>query len=283
MAIGLSLTPVVCLADDEPSGPQAGYTLVWSDEFDEDGAPDPQNWNFEEGFVRNNEDQWYQRENASCSGGLLVIEARRESKPNPDHAPDGNDWRTSREFIEYTSSSLRTRGLHSWKFGRFEIRAKIDVRPGMWPAFWTLGDEGEWPSNGEIDIMEYYRGKLLANVAWGTNERWVAEWDTVTKSIAPLGAGWAGDFHVWRMDWDEASIRLYLDDVLLNETDLTRTINPTDDGPRNPFHQPHYILVNLAIGGNNGGDPSGTEFPARYEVDYVRVYQRPGDAPDLAN
>ncbi|GAB4458186.1 MAG: hypothetical protein OHK0029_19120 [Armatimonadaceae bacterium] len=75
------------------------------------------------------------------------------------------------------------------------------------------------------------------------------------------------------MDWDEKEILLYVDDELLNTTDLTKTINE-DDGKTNPFHQPHYILVNLAIGGNNGGDPSKTEFPSLYKIDYIRVYQK---------
>jgi beta-glucanase (GH16 family) len=74
------------------------------------------------------------------------------------------------------------------------------------------------------------------------------------------------------MDWDKNEIKLYVDDILLNTTDLKTTING-DDGKTNPFHQPHYILVNLAIGGQNGGDPSSTPFPTRYVVDYIRVYQ----------
>lgn len=84
---------------------------------------------------------------------------------------------------------------------------------------------------------------------------------------------WSGKFHVWRMDWDEKAIRLYVDDTLLNTTDLKDTFNKNPEG-KNPFHQPHYILLNLAIGGANGGDPSKTDFPARFEVDYVRIYQK---------
>ncbi|MHC4119462.1 MAG: glycoside hydrolase family 16 protein, partial [Planctomycetota bacterium] len=143
-----------------------GYKLVWSDEFDKDGRPDPDKWTYERGFVRNEELQWYQPDNARCEGGLLIIEARRERQANPRYDPNSNRWSRKREYCEYTSASVTTKGLHSWKYGRFEMRGRIDTRSGMWPAFWTLGVEGPWPSNGEIDIMEYYRGMLLANAAW---------------------------------------------------------------------------------------------------------------------
>lgn len=244
--------------------------LVWSEEFDEDGQPDPENWNYETGFVRNNELQWYQPDNAWIEDGMLIIEGRHEQVQNPNFDPENDDWRENREYAEYTSTSMHTRGLQSWQFGRFEIRARIDVSEGMWPAWWTLGVDGSWPHNGEIDILEYYDGVVLANAAWGTEEQWVPEWDDVRIPISDFDENWADEFHTWRMDWNEDYIRLYLDDELLNEVDLSETINP--DGT-NPFHQPHYMLVNLAIGGNQGGDPSGTEFPARYEIDYIRVYE----------
>lgn len=250
------------------------YRLVWADEFNADGAPDPANWTFEHGFVRNSELQWYQPDNAFCSNGLLVIEGRREWKPNPNHKPDSNQWKTKRKGANYTSACLTTEGLHSWQYGRFEMRAKLDVRPGLWPAFWTLGEKGPWPSNGEIDIMEYYQGKLLANVASATPKPYTPKWDSVTTPLSDFPADWADQFHTWRMDWDEKSIRLYVDDRLLNETLLTDTVNPEDDRIMNPFTQPHYILVNLAIGGKSGGDPSRTDFPTRFEIDYVRVYQK---------
>ena len=152
------------------------------------------------------------------------------------------------------------------------MKGRIDTRPGLWPAFWTLGVEGRWPLNGEIDIMEYYRGTLLANVAWG-GKGWKAKWDDARIPIANLGgSNWSKEFHIWRMDWDQDSIELYMDDKLLNSTRLSDTINQDAEG-KNPFRRPHYILLNLAIGGTNGGDPSGTQFPSRFEVDYVRVYQ----------
>jgi beta-glucanase (GH16 family) len=250
----------------------AGYRLAWSDEFNVDGPPNPKNWTYERGFVRNREDQFYQPQNAFVRNGKLIIEARREKVPNPNFQAGSDDWKRSRAESAYTSASILTRGLQEWKFGRFELRARIDTRPGLWPAWWTLGVNREWPSNGEIDIMEFYRGKLLANVAWGTDRRWTAKWDSSATPLAELGGdSWSKKFHVWRMDWDEHFIRLYVDGRLLNETDLSKTINP--DG-FNPFHQPHYMILNVAVGGDNGGDPSGTKFPSRMEVDWVRVYQK---------
>jgi beta-glucanase (GH16 family) len=241
--------------------PQSGYQLVWADEFDQKGRPNPQNWTYETGFVRNQELQWYQPGNAWCENGMLIIEGRSK------------DWVKNRQYAEYTSASLTTKGLHSWQYGRFEMRGRIDTRLGLWPAFWTLGVEGEWPNNGEIDIMEYYRGILLANVAWGSGKHWEPKWDSVKKPITEFpDPKWSEKFHVWRMDWDNDKIELYVDDVLLNSTDLKDTFNQ-DKEAKNPFRHPHYIILNLAIGGQSGGDPSHTKFPARFEVDYVRVYK----------
>ncbi|SDC15248.1 glycoside hydrolase family 16 protein [Niabella drilacis] len=249
-----------------------GYRLVWADEFNKPGRVDTSVWRFEKGFERNHELQWYQEENAWCENGLLVIEARKEVKPNPRYRAGSNEWRDQRQHIEYTSSSINTRGTKSWQYGRFVMRAKIRTENGLWPAFWTLGARKPWPSNGEIDIMEYYRGDLLANIAGGTAERNKAKWFTVKKPVASFGdKNWSEKFHIWRMDWDEKEIRLYVDDLLMNRVSLDQLVNP--DG-FNPFKQPHYILLDLAIGGDNGGDPSLTVFPNRYLVDYVRVYQK---------
>jgi beta-glucanase (GH16 family) len=250
-----------------------GYQLVWSDEFNTDGPPDFVKWTYERGFVRNQELQWYQPDNAICKNGMLVIEARRERIKNPNYKPDSKNWMLNREYAEYTSSSLTTKGIYSRMFGRFEMRGRIDTRPGMWPAFWTLGDDGNWPSCGEIDIMEYYRGILLANAAWASEKPWSPIWDDSKKPITDFNdPNWSEKFHVWRMDWDANSIELYVDDLLLNTIDLQKTINQ-DGQNENPFHQPHYIILNLAIGGTQGGDPSETEFPAKYEIDYIRIYR----------
>lgn len=255
------------------------YELVWSDEFDREGPPDPAHWVAEQGFRRNHELQWYESANAFCRDGRLVLEGRRESRENPDHQPGSQDWRLARTHAEYTSACLTTEGRHAWRFGRFEVRARIPVAPGLWPAIWFLGVGGRWPSRGEIDLMEYYEGQILANLAWGSARPSVATWRESRHPLARFGPAWADQFHVWRMDWEAARIQLRVDDVLLNSVDLAEAVNPTDEGPRHPFHQPHFLLLNLAIGGKCGGDPSATEFPVRYDIDYVRVYQKPSAAP----
>jgi beta-glucanase (GH16 family) len=253
--------------------PQSDLQLVWSDEFDKDGPPDSRNWTYERGFVRNREFQWYQPDNARCKNGFLVIEGRRERVKNPDYVPGSKNWKTSREYADYTSTCLITKGLHQWTYGRFEMRGRIDTRPGMWPAFWTLGVARPWPGSGEIDIMEYYQGMLLANACWASEKPWTAVWDDFKKPVDQFGdPQWSSKFHVWRMDWDENQIKLYVDNELLNTVNLQETIN-RDSEKSNPFREPHYILLNLAIGGQAGGDPSNTQFPARFEIDYVRVYQ----------
>ncbi len=250
-----------------------GYQLIWNDEFNKNGSPDATNWTFEKGFVRNLEFQYYQQGNAWCENGLLIIEARKEDKANPFYVAGSNDWRKNRPTIQYSSACLLTKGLQSWQYGRFEMRAKIDISSGLWPAWWTLGRTQPWPSNGEIDIMEYYRGKLLANIACMGPER-KPEWFSNTFSIDSIGGlDWAKDFHIWRMDWDETQISLYLDDQLLNKVALEKLMNK-DGSSFEPFKQKHYLLLNFAIGGQNGGDPSTTQFPKRFEVDYVRVYQK---------
>ncbi len=102
----------------EQRAPQSeGWKLVWADEFDKDGPPDPRNWTYETGFVRAKEYQWYQPDNARCQDGLLVIEGRSERKPNPSYEPNSKDWRKKREYADYTSASLTTKGLHSWLYG----------------------------------------------------------------------------------------------------------------------------------------------------------------------
>ena len=261
-----------------------GMRLVWSDEFDTDGRPS-KDWTYEQGFQRNQEAQWYQWQNAYVKGGCLVIEGRREHLRNPNYMAGSNDWRTNREFIEYTSSSLTTRLSQQFLYGRFEIRAKIPTATGAWPAIWLLGNKWEWPQNGEIDIMEYYikNGKpsILANACWGSDQRWNAVWDSEVipfTHFTDKDPEWADKFHVWRMDWDEHYIRIYLDDELLNEIDLSKTQNGGYGGNReNPFANrvpgfKHYLLLNLALGGN-GGEPDISQFPLRYYIDYVRVYQ----------
>jgi len=255
-----------------------GYKLVWHDEFNEGSKPDSDNWSYQYGFRRNKELQWFQEDNVTIKNGLLVFEGRRERVKNPNYDSTSNDWRKNRKYAEYTSSSIETRGKQAFKYGIFEARARIDTAKGLWPAIWTLGaSEGRgWPANGEIDIMEFYRHEgeptILANAAWADSSN-KAIWDDKFipySHFLEKDPKWHEKFHIWKMDWTEDYIKLYLDDELLNEIDLSKTLN--HDG-YNPFHYPHYILLNLSIGAL-GGDPSNTPFPQYYEVDYVRVYQK---------
>lgn len=256
-----------------------GWKLVWNDEFDRGFKPDPNCWGYEMGFERNEELQWYQPDNAYCRGGMLVLEGRREQVKNPNYKADSRSWRENRPFAQYTASSIKTRGKKEFLYGRFEVCARIPVGGGAWPAIWTLGSKMPWPSCGEIDIMEYYRIKgvphILANAAWGTDQPHHAEWNSAKipfEHFLAKDPDWASKFHLWRMDWDEDTIKLYLDGELLNEIKLSDTTNGKIGKETNPFRQPHYILLNLAIGGVNGGEPDVNAFPMKYEIDYVRVY-----------
>lgn len=264
---------------DSTINPLPGYTLAWHDEFTIDGRPDSTHWRYENGFVRNEEYQWYQPKNVACVNGLLVIEGRKEKIPNPRYAPGSTDWRRNRQFADYSSASINTSGLQQFGYGRFEVRARIDTATGAWPAIWTLGVTGEWPSNGEVDMMEFYRVNgmptILANVAWGTAKRYSAKWNTGRTPLSNFTKNdpeWVHKFHIWRMDWNKDSIALYLDNQLLNSQRLSQTINADSS---NPFvDKPMYFLLNLALGGQNGGNPANANFPIKYEVDYVRYWKK---------
>jgi licheninase len=258
----------------------AGRQLVWSDEFEQDGPLDSLYWNYENGFVRNHEDQWYQPQNAYCKDGLLVLEARKANLPNPTYKEGSTDWAKSRPTIEYTSASVNTRGKKEFQYGTLEVRARIPVGPGAWPAIWTLGRDMEWPSNGEIDIMEFYRidgvPHILANAAWGNDIPYDAIWNSKRVPFEKFLAkdpDWASKFHIWRMDWDENYLRIYLDDELINEISLADTVNGKIGNGTNPMRQPHFVLLDLALGGDHGGPISADALPMKYEIDYVRIYQ----------
>lgn len=279
----------------DPTAPKAeidGMKLLWNDEFNGTGAPNPEYWNFEKGFVRNNELQWYQENNAQCDGeGNLVVEGRKERVKNPNYEAGSGDWKKNREYAEYTSSSITTSGKFIFKYGRLLVRAKIPYTTGAWPAIWTLGNWWEWPLNGEIDILELYlkdgAPHIHANACWGSDTRWSGKWNSASKPLADFVAqnsNWVNEYHIWRMDWDEDYIRLYVDDELMNEIDLRQTVNgsgngnsPLEGAYNNPFSNDYegfgaYILLNLALG-SNGGTPDDSHFPLKYYIDYVRVYQ----------
>ena len=259
-----------------------GYKLVWYDDFDTDGAPNTNDWNFEEGYVRNREAQWYQAANAYCRSGLLTLTARKEMLPNPNFNSKSNDWRKLRPQILYTSASITTKDKREFLYGRFEVKARFSASPGSWPSIRLLGSKYSWPSCGEINIMEFleYHGvpSILANVCWAGNED-TSEWDMsaypYSKFIKddPL---WPLKFHIWRMDWDQNSIKLYVDNVLLNETSLMQTYNAqTSTGADdNPFETPMHIVLSLAMGSSAGFIDEHT-LPTHFEIDYVKVYQKP--------
>lgn len=251
------------------------YQMVWQDEFDCKQKVDESDWNYERGFRRNFEAQWYKSDNVNCRNGILEIEAKREVVDNPFYDASSDNWRKQRKQAFYTSGSINTKGKHSWKYGRFEIRVRIKTQDGLWPAIWFLGDEGTWPTRGEIDLMEYYQGQILANAAWAKADSKKPFWNSVKIPMSHFNdRHWDKKFHLWRMDWDQNFIHMYLDGELLNRIDLSQAINPPGKLPKEPFQQPHYLLLNLAIGGNAGGDPTHTFFPTKYEIDYVRVYQK---------
>ncbi|UII24881.1 glycoside hydrolase family 16 protein [Fulvivirga maritima] len=280
--LSLLLVVLACIAlackNNKPDKPksQNGYRLVWSDEFNENGSPDSANWSYEYGFVRNEELQWYQPQNAFCDKGDLIITARKETVANENYDSTSNNWKLNRKQAEYTSACLHSREKVTFKYGILEVKAKIDTTQGLWPAIWTLGEEKPWPSNGEVDLMEFYRSEqqpvIMANAAWGDHWRNVI-WDSEKLNLNHFTGkkdNWADDYHIWKMEWTNESIKLFLDDELLNEIDISKTLN--SDG-FNPFHQPHYILLNMAVG-SNGGKPQEWSEPKTYLVDYVRVYAK---------
>ncbi len=266
-----------------------GYRLEFSEEFDQGTVPDAERWQFETGMRRNHEDQVYTTNNATIADGCLVIEARKEKTLNPDYERYSSDWNKKNKYGEYSSASIILKNPYRYHYGVYEVRAKIPVGSGYWPAIWGCGDTYEWPYNGELDIMEYYGDAIHANLAWGSNNRWQASWSSKAPKMNEFEGDFADKFHVWRTEWDHNSLRIYLDDRLINETDLDRTVNPNPGQPwynvdgYNPYRDPNNkfgVWLNLALGGDNGGSLANTVFPAQYLVDYVRVYvPETADAP----
>ena len=248
-----------------------GYKLIWQDEFNsgaEPEYPNKDNWGYERGYVRNHEWQYYcdALENAYCQNGMLYIKA---IKHEPGTYPAGH---SPYQDGSISSASLKTQRKIELLYGKLEMRAKIDLRWGSWPAFWTLGARGPWPDNGECDIMEYYRGMLKFNVAWQTPEQYIF-WDSEILYSSELGENWSDEFHVWTMEWQPEFVKLYLDGKLINEWDSSQ--DDTIEGRSiEGFQQPHYVIVNQAIGGDNGGDASGLKYPTKYVIDWIRWYQK---------
>jgi beta-glucanase (GH16 family) len=234
----------------EPDAPVGPWKLVWADEFNYQGLPDAAKWDYEQGYVRNNELQFYVKarlENSHVENGQLTIEAREDNYQG--HA--------------VTSASLITKGKASWTYGRIEMRAQIPTGKGSWPAFWTLGtniDQVGWPACGEIDIME--------NVGFDP--------DTIHGTVHLSGVDKGGTFnasapytgfHVYAVEWFADRLDFYYDS--------NKYFTYPKTGTNGPFDKPQYLILNIAVGGSWGGRQgvdSGI-YPLKMIVDYVRVYE----------
>jgi beta-glucanase (GH16 family) len=226
------------------------YNQVWSDEFN--SAPSGSNWTFETGGGGwgNNELEYYQQANATASGGILTIQARRESVGG----------------MAYTSSRMNTAGHHDWTFGKIEARIQGPNGQGYWPAFWMLGSDiatVPWPGCGEIDIMEHINS---VNTAYGT-----IHWDFNGHAYY-TGSTPTADFTQWHnygIVWDTNAITWTVDGASTGAANIQNAINGTEE-----FQKPFFIILNFAVGGSWPGNPDGsTVFPANFNIDWVRVSQ----------
>jgi len=253
------------------------WKLVWADEFNEPGLPNPAKWDYETGFIRNNEQQYYTRqrkENARVEDGMLIIEARKEQWKNPAYDPNAGATRRggrSREFAGYTSASLTTRGKAGWTYGRVEVRAKLPSGRGTWPAIWMLGANSRqvgWPACGEIDIMEFVGfepGIVHANIHTKKYNHTIGTGKGDKITVADVSEV----FHVYAIEWDTDRIDFFVDDQK-----YFTFCNEGTGADVWPYDKDQYLILNLAIGGSWGGQKGIDDsiFPQRYCIDYVRVY-----------
>ncbi|MDE5551182.1 MAG: family 16 glycosylhydrolase, partial [Bacteroidaceae bacterium] len=216
-------------------------------------------------------------ENACVKDGRLVITGRKEKFLNPNYDPMSGDWRKKPQYCDYTSASLIGKNVRHFLFGRIEVRARLTPGNGYFPAIWTCGYNKGWPANGEIDIMEHYwmgDGKevLTANFAVSkcdSKDAYATQWKSTFTPLAYYTGkdkDWLKKYHVWRMDWDEDSISLYVDDELRNRINIKEFRNL--DGSI-AFYNTQYMWLNLAL--KNFGQ--GIDDNQIFEVDYFRVYQ----------
>ena len=247
-----------------------GYTLVWSDEFNgKNGSlPDASKWTYDIGGSGwgNHELEYYTNrpENARIEDGNLVITARQETYAGPDGAK-----------FDYTSARLKTQGLFSQAYGRFEARIKLPAGQGMWPAFWMLGENfGSvgWPKCGEIDIMENVGKELGINHGSLHGPSSTNATSDLTATITlPAGQKLSDDFHVYAVEWEPGAARFYLDSNLY----ATFAAPQWPAGGTWVFDHRFFLILNVAVGGDWPGSPDTTTvFPQTMLVDYVRVYKR---------
>jgi beta-glucanase (GH16 family) len=253
--------------------PPASYKLSWSDEFNgaDGSSPDSAKWTYDTGVGGNgwgnNELETYtsRTKNVQVQGGNLVIAAVKENWADPSDGVMRN----------YTSARIKTQGLFSQAYGRFEARIKIPAGQGMWPAFWMLGKDIAavgWPKCGEIDIMEnigkepgMVNGSLHGPSTAGRTS------DLSAPFSLPAGQNFADDFHLYAVEWEPGTIRFYVD------SNLYATFNSPQwpAGGTWVFDHPFFIILNLAVGGDWPGAPDNTTvFPKQMLVDYIRVYTK---------
>lgn len=255
----------------------ADWKLVWSDEFEGSGLPDPARWDYEVGFVRNNEAQYYTRartENARLEKGCLAIEARKEPFKNPSFNPESQRPGARREYADYTSASVTTRGKFAWIYGRIEVRAQLPKGRGTWPAIWMLGTNRQagWPACGEIDIMEFVGhepGIVHANIHTKKYNHVLKTGKGDKLSVADASEA----FHIYALEWFPDHMDFYVDDHKYFTFKNEETGSDVW-----PYDKEQYLILNLAIGGAWGGQKGIDDsiFPQRYLIDYVRVYQKEG-------
>jgi len=269
----LSVLPLLFVsADQRPSTANKHYTLIWHDEFDgiNGSPPDPKKWTHDlgGGGWGNQELESYTNrvENARIENGNLVITARKEDYEGSDHIAR-----------EYTSARLKTQGLFSQAYGRFEARIRIPSGQGMWPAFWMLGDNISsvgWPKCGEIDIMENI-GKEPGLVHGSVHGPMTTGGATDLTSTVSLSTGkdFASAFHLYAVEWEPDVVRFYLDETLYaTYTASSVAATPSTAGSW-VFDHPFFLILNVAVGGSWPGPPDATtSFPQTMLVDYVRVY-----------
>ena len=247
-----------------------GWNLKWSDEFSNNGSPDPAKWGYEYGYVRNNEKQFFtnRQENARVENGNLIIEARKESY-NITNAVGayGNT------LTEYTSASLITQNKAAWTYGRMDILAKIPTARGIWPALWTLGTNVNtvgWPKCGEIDILEHVGWDVgAAHTSIHTQERnhSMGTEYSVPTWLTSLGS----NYDLYSTEWDATKIVFFINGRRVAQYDNKQT------GEDNwPFFRDQYLLMTLSVGGSWGGVEGIDEavFPQKFLIDYVRIYQK---------
>jgi beta-glucanase (GH16 family) len=261
--------PPITAGTDEPLAVPKGYRLVWRDEFERPGAPDPRRWAYDTGRNKegwyNNELQYYaaeRRENVRVQGGRLILEARKERLAA----------RSDFGGQDYASGKLVTRGLADWKYGFIEVRARLACGRGVWPAIWMLSSDarGGWPEMGEIDIMEHVGwdpGRVHGTVHTKAYNH-VAGTQKGSNTLVPDACT---AFHDYQLDWNADRLLIGID----GRAHMRFDNDKKGDRATWPFDAPHWLLLNVAVGGWGGQKGiDDAAFPARMEVEYVRVWQR---------